>query len=99
MRARSSSAAPSRSAAKYEQSRDAGYFISAVEHEISEDMGRVSLINDQLSDYSPMNLFRYSSPGVCDHYRGPFRCRLVVRSPALRNSLAAGHPPLDGNWR
>ena len=42
------------------------YFIGVVEHEMSEDMGRVSLLNDQPSDYSPIDLFRYSSPGVRD---------------------------------
>jgi hypothetical protein len=42
------------------------YFIGVVEHEISEDMGRVSLLDQQPSFYSPMDVFRYSSPGVHD---------------------------------
>jgi hypothetical protein len=42
------------------------YFIGVFEHEITEDMGRASLLDDQPSDYSPMDLFRYSSPGVRD---------------------------------
>jgi VCBS repeat-containing protein len=40
------------------------YFVGVVEHEISEDMGRVSLLNEQPYDYSPIDLFRYSSSGV-----------------------------------
>jgi len=42
------------------------YFVGVVEHEITEDMGRVSLIGDQPSDYSLIDLFRDSSPGVRD---------------------------------
>jgi hypothetical protein len=42
------------------------YFIGVVEHEITEDMGRVSLLDDQPHDYAPLDLFRYSSPGVRD---------------------------------
>jgi hypothetical protein len=42
------------------------YFVGLVEHEITEDMGRVSLINEQPYGYSPMDLFRYSAPGVRD---------------------------------
>ena len=42
------------------------YFIGAVEHEITEDMGRFSLLNYQPSFYSVMDLYRYSSPGVRD---------------------------------
>jgi hypothetical protein len=41
------------------------YFIGSVEHEITEDMGRVSLIN-RSDQYSVTDLFRYSSPGVRD---------------------------------
>ena len=40
------------------------YFIGVAEHEISEIMGRVSLINDQPTYYDPMDLFRFSAPGV-----------------------------------
>ena len=40
------------------------YFVGVIEHEFTEVMGRVSLIGDQPYDYSPMDLFRYSSPGV-----------------------------------
>jgi hypothetical protein len=42
------------------------YFIGVVEHEITEDMGRVSLLDEQPYDYSPIDLFRYSSSGVRD---------------------------------
>ena len=42
------------------------YFIGVVEHEITEDMGRASLLSDQPSDYSLIDLFRYSSPGGRD---------------------------------
>ena len=50
-----------------------GYdFISVAEHEISEAMGRISLTGATVSDngvnfqnsYSPLDLFRYSAPGV-----------------------------------
>jgi tryptophan-rich protein len=41
------------------------YFIGVVEHEITEDMGRVSLLPYQ-PDYAPIDLYRYSSPGVRD---------------------------------
>ena len=37
------------------------YFVGIVEHEISELMGRVSFLS-----YSPIDLYRYSSPGVRD---------------------------------
>ena len=40
------------------------YLVGVIEHEFTEVMGRVSLIGDQPYDYSPMDLFRYSSPGV-----------------------------------
>jgi hypothetical protein len=42
------------------------YFIGVVEHEITEDMGRVSYLDEQPSLYSLTDLFRYSSPGVRD---------------------------------
>lgn len=42
------------------------YFIGVVEHEITEDMGRVSLLDQQPSQYSPIDLFRFTSPGVHD---------------------------------
>jgi len=42
------------------------YFIGVVEHEISEIMGRISLLGDPTPDYSVIDLFRYSSPGVRD---------------------------------
>src|SRR6516162_1042765 len=37
------------------------YFVGIVEHEISELMGRVSFLS-----YSPIDLYRYSSPGARD---------------------------------
>lgn len=42
------------------------YFVGIVEHEFTEDMGRISLIGSQPYRYAPMDLFRYSSPGVRD---------------------------------
>ncbi len=42
------------------------YFIGAVEHEITEVMGRVSLLYAQPFSYSVADLYRYSSPGVRD---------------------------------
>jgi hypothetical protein len=39
-------------------------YVGVVEHEISEDMGRVSLIDGKPSYYSTLDLFRYSPPGV-----------------------------------
>src|SRR6185437_9587363 len=46
------------------------YFIGVAEHEISEDMGRVSLLDGQPNYYSPIDLFRFSSPGVRDTSTG-----------------------------
>lgn len=45
------------------------YFIGVVEHEITEVMGRVSLLNE-LNQYSVADLFRYSSPSVRDTATG-----------------------------
>ena len=42
------------------------YFIGTVEHEVTEIMGRVSLVGQQPSAYSPMDLYRYSANGVRD---------------------------------
>lgn len=38
-------------------------FLGVVEHEISEVMGRISMLNSA-SSYSAMDLFRYSAPGA-----------------------------------
>jgi hypothetical protein len=46
------------------------YFIGVVEHEITEDMGRVSFLNDQPNDYTLIDLYRYSSPGIRDTTTG-----------------------------
>jgi len=46
------------------------YFIGVVAHEFTEDMGRVSFIDDQPLIYSVMDLFRYSAPGVRDQSAG-----------------------------
>ena len=40
------------------------YFIGVLEHEITEVMGRVSLLDQ--GSYSPIDLYRYSAPGVLD---------------------------------
>lgn len=42
------------------------YFVGVVEHEMTEVMGRVSLVNDQPNYYSLMDLYRYSASGVRD---------------------------------
>ncbi len=42
------------------------YFVGVLEHELTEDMGRVSLLDGQPSYYGMMDLYRYSSPGVRD---------------------------------
>ena len=40
------------------------YLIGTIEHEITEVLGRQSMINYAPSDYSAMDLYRYSAPGV-----------------------------------
>ena len=40
------------------------YLIGTIEHEITEVMGRQSLINYAPNFYSAMDLYRYSAPGV-----------------------------------
>ena len=42
------------------------YFIGVVEHEITEDMGRVSLLDGQPNYYAPIDLYRYTASGI--HY-------------------------------
>ena len=42
------------------------YLIGTIEHEITEVMGRQSLINYAPNLYSVMDLYRYTSPGVRD---------------------------------
>jgi large repetitive protein len=42
------------------------YLIGTLEHEITEIMGRQSMINLAPNFYAPMDLFRYSAPGVRD---------------------------------
>ena len=42
------------------------YLIGTIEHEITEIMGRISLIDNAPSFYSVMDLFRYSAPNVRD---------------------------------
>ncbi len=48
---------------------DEFYFIGVVEHEITEDMGRISLL-DNFDGYSIADLFRYSSSSVRDLITG-----------------------------
>jgi hypothetical protein len=49
----------------------AGYYlIGTIEHEITEVMGRVSMVDMQPNFYGPMDLFRYSAPGVRSHAMG-----------------------------
>ena len=40
------------------------YLIGTIEHEITEVMGRMSMVDSQPSSYSLMDLYRYSAPGV-----------------------------------
>ena len=40
------------------------YLIGTIEHEITEVMGRMSMVDGQPSSYSLMDLYRYSAPGV-----------------------------------
>ena len=47
-------------------SSSAFYFVGVVEHEITEVMGRASLVNDQPNEYSLMDLYRYTSSGTRD---------------------------------
>ena len=47
-------------------SAGAYYFIGTFEHEITEVMGRISLLDYQPSAYDLMDLYRYTSPGVRD---------------------------------
>lgn len=42
------------------------YFIGVVEHEITEDLGRVSWLDEQPTYFATSDLYRYSSPGVRD---------------------------------
>ena len=42
------------------------YLLGVIEHEITEDLGRVSLLNYQPTNYAPIDLFRYTAPGVRD---------------------------------
>ena len=40
------------------------YLIGTIEHEFTEVMGRMSMVDSQPSSYSLMDLYRYSAPGV-----------------------------------
>jgi hypothetical protein len=42
------------------------YFIGVVEHEMTEEMGRISEVNLQPSGYMMMDLFRYTTSGARD---------------------------------
>jgi hypothetical protein len=66
------------------------YFIGVVEHEFTEDMGRVSAINAQPHRYDLMDMFRYSSPGVHDTSAGG-------RGSTAYFSLNGGYTDL-GSW-
>ena len=65
------------------------YFIGAVEHEMSEVMGRKSYLDlfNTSSFYSPMDLFRYSASGV----------RQFTTGAASYFSINSGTTDLD-NW-
>lgn len=45
--------------------------IGAIEHEITEAMGRTGLLNVGSEGYTPLDLFRYTSAGVHDFTQGP----------------------------
>src|SRR6185437_744753 len=47
-------------------SNSAYYFIGVVEHEFTEEMGRISELNEQPSGYMPIDLYRYNSDGTRD---------------------------------
>jgi hypothetical protein len=42
------------------------YFIGVVEHEMTEEMGRISEVNEQPDGYMMMDLYRYNSSGARD---------------------------------
>ena len=61
------------------------YFVGVVEHEISEVMGRVSFLS-----YSPIDLYRYSSPGVRDLTPGERAAPPIFRSITAPRISAPG---------
>ena len=61
-----SSSLPFSYAAGVTPSSNEYYFVGVVEHEMTEAMGRVSLVDEQPTDYSLMDLYRYTSSGVRD---------------------------------
>jgi hypothetical protein len=47
-------------------SADDYYFVGVVEHELTEEMGRISEVDEQPSGYMLMDLYRYTSSGARD---------------------------------
>jgi hypothetical protein len=46
------------------------YFVGVVEHELTEEMGRISELDEQPSGYMLMDLYRYASSGARDTTTG-----------------------------
>ncbi|MGD0720452.1 MAG: NF038122 family metalloprotease [Roseiarcus sp.] len=77
-------------------------FLATVEHEISEVMGRVSYIGDDIggagASYSPMDLFRYSAPGALALSASAAPAYFSIDGGATNlGPGVAGQPPLGWN--
>ncbi|HEX3881553.1 MAG TPA: NF038122 family metalloprotease [Stellaceae bacterium] len=69
---------------------NAYYFIGVVEHELTEEMGRVSELDQQPDGYSPIDLYRYTSAGARDLTTG--------RSGSTADFSVDGGATLLGSW-
>ncbi len=80
------------------------YFIGVAEHEITEVMGRISLLSDDLAgsaSYSLMDLFRYASSGVLQTTTGgPSYFSIDGGATDLRNwnNFVTGNHDDLGDW-
>ena len=66
------------------------YFVGIVEHEITEIMGRVSLLGDSTPDYSVIDLFRYLSPGFVILPPADLTARHISRPTTVSQTSAVG---------